>query len=124
MRNLRNEIIEAQKQYKKIIKDWNIINNYIKENWDIIILNGSLLHGKEIKGIYFNYIEADDYAPDRLWIHDHNNDNSIELHQVKLLKKVNHIKIDDLPNLVNKVDLTWIRLLIDQLTLKVNEEDN
>jgi hypothetical protein len=81
------------------MNEWKELSQFVKENWDYLYFNAQLLEGEtESLGVTIGCVEADYYAPERIWVHFANKKDPcgkkmhVELHQEIGVKYVNGIR--------------------------------
>lgn len=51
------------------MNEWNELSQFVKENWDDIYLNAQFIEGEtDNLGVVVECVEADYYAPERIWV--------------------------------------------------------
>lgn len=88
---------ERQAKIDYIEKEWKKMDKVVSQNWEQLIHNAILLEGQTAHlGFNIQIVEADYWAPDRVWIYFNTPKGivDIEFHEKQLLKKIKGVKWD------------------------------
>lgn len=116
---------ERQSKLRNILKEWENIDEVVLSQWENLYHNAILLEGQTSHlGFYIQVVEADYYAPQRVWIHFHTPKKTIaiEFHKTQLLKKINGVKINDIRKILRFTnEMSFVKRAIEILMPKKKE---
>lgn len=96
---------ENRKKYTRQMNEWNELSQIVLENWDDIYLNAQFIEGEtDNLGIAVGCVEADYYAPERIYVRFTTKEDPyglkhwVELHQSVGVKYIDGVRNYDSKN--------------------------